>query len=189
MPPKDLSKERIRELHETAVEHRIERARDGLFRVEKDLLRYIEKYGTGTLMMIEESAAAGLPPPDFEPRDSEFRAVVWRDWLTEEVLARMDLNARQRGAVARVKTTGRISNAEYQRLAKVPKKTATRDFDDLVAKRVLVRVGTTGRGTHYVLAGKRDVKGDRKGTSPARPGERLGTGSARTTRRRGRNQP
>lgn len=41
LPPKDLSKERIRELHETAVEHRIERARDGLFRVEKDLLRYI----------------------------------------------------------------------------------------------------------------------------------------------------
>ncbi len=41
LPPKDLSKERIRELHETAVEHRIERARDGLFRVEKDLLGHI----------------------------------------------------------------------------------------------------------------------------------------------------
>jgi CBS domain-containing protein len=37
----ELSKERIRELHETAVEHRVERARDGLFRVEKDLLRHI----------------------------------------------------------------------------------------------------------------------------------------------------
>jgi hypothetical protein len=41
LPPKELSKEGIRELHETAVEHRIERARDGLFRVEKDLLRHI----------------------------------------------------------------------------------------------------------------------------------------------------
>lgn len=41
LPPRELSKERIRELHETAVEHRIERARDGLFRVEKDLLRHI----------------------------------------------------------------------------------------------------------------------------------------------------
>lgn len=41
LPPKELSKERIRELHETAVEHRIERARDGLFRAEKDLLRHI----------------------------------------------------------------------------------------------------------------------------------------------------
>jgi len=41
LPPKKLSKERIRELHETAVEHRIERARDGLFRKEKELLQHI----------------------------------------------------------------------------------------------------------------------------------------------------
>jgi len=41
LPPKELSKERIRELHETAVEHRIERARDGLFRKEKELLRHV----------------------------------------------------------------------------------------------------------------------------------------------------
>jgi hypothetical protein len=41
LPPAELSKDRIRELHETAVEHRIERARNGLFRMEKDLLRHI----------------------------------------------------------------------------------------------------------------------------------------------------
>jgi hypothetical protein len=41
LPPKDLSKERIRKLHETAVAHRIKRARDGLFRMEKNLLRHI----------------------------------------------------------------------------------------------------------------------------------------------------
>lgn len=41
LPPKDLSKERIRELHETAVAYRIKRARGGLFRMEKDLLRHI----------------------------------------------------------------------------------------------------------------------------------------------------
>ena len=41
LPPKELSKERIRELHETAVEHRIERARDGLCRKEKELLRHV----------------------------------------------------------------------------------------------------------------------------------------------------
>lgn len=41
LPPKDLSKERIRELHETAVEHRIERAKDGLLRKETELLQHI----------------------------------------------------------------------------------------------------------------------------------------------------
>lgn len=38
LPPKELSKERIRELHETAVRYRVERAREGLFRVENRLL-------------------------------------------------------------------------------------------------------------------------------------------------------
>jgi len=41
LPPKNLSKDKIRELHETAVEHRIEQAREGLFRKEPELLRYI----------------------------------------------------------------------------------------------------------------------------------------------------
>lgn len=41
LPPKELSKEGIRELHKTAVEHRIGRARDGLFRKENELLQHI----------------------------------------------------------------------------------------------------------------------------------------------------
>ena len=41
LPPKELSKEKIRELHETSVAHRIERAKDGLFRKEAELLQHI----------------------------------------------------------------------------------------------------------------------------------------------------
>jgi len=41
LPPEDLSKERMRELHETAVQHRRFRAREGLYRKEDMLLRYI----------------------------------------------------------------------------------------------------------------------------------------------------
>ncbi len=41
LPPKELSKDRIRELHETAVEHRIERGRGGLFRKEEELLQHV----------------------------------------------------------------------------------------------------------------------------------------------------
>src|SRR5437879_3458895 len=41
LPPKGLSKDRIRELHETAVQHRIGRAKDGLFRKETELLQHI----------------------------------------------------------------------------------------------------------------------------------------------------
>jgi hypothetical protein len=41
LPPRDLSKERIRELHETAVEQRVERARDALLPKEKELLQHV----------------------------------------------------------------------------------------------------------------------------------------------------
>ena len=41
LPPQELSKSRIRELHETSVRHRIERAKDGLIRQEDDLLQRI----------------------------------------------------------------------------------------------------------------------------------------------------
>lgn len=45
LPPAELSKDRIRTLHETAVEHRIERAKDGLFRRESALLDRIASGG------------------------------------------------------------------------------------------------------------------------------------------------
>ena len=41
LPPEDLSKERVRKLHEQAVSHRIELARGSLIRLENDLLRHI----------------------------------------------------------------------------------------------------------------------------------------------------
>jgi len=41
LPPNELTKEKIRALHATAVAHRIERARDGLCRHEKALLKRI----------------------------------------------------------------------------------------------------------------------------------------------------
>lgn len=41
LPPRTLSKDRVRKLHETAVHHRLDRSRDGLFRREKDLLAQI----------------------------------------------------------------------------------------------------------------------------------------------------
>ncbi len=118
------------------------------------LARYIEKFGTGTLMMIRESRAHNLPEPDFAQRGGEFTIALWRDWLTDDVLAGFHLNDRQTQAVSHVKQTGRISNSEYQRLTGAARKTAARDLDDLVEKGVFVRVGEK-RGSHYVQAGKK----------------------------------
>lgn len=74
--------------------------------------------------------------------------------LTEMLLSTYDLNERQLKAVNHVKISGRITNAEYQRLTGTTRKTAARDLDDLVRKDIFVRIGEK-RGSHYILAGKK----------------------------------
>jgi predicted HTH transcriptional regulator len=123
------------------------------------LARYIEKYGTGTLMMIAETTACALPEPDFEAMPGEFIITLWRDWLTPDVVARLGLNERQALAIAYVKQHGRISNPDYQTLAKTTKKTATRDLSDLKTRGLFEQRGERGPGVHYVLVQKRDIMG------------------------------
>ena len=114
------------------------------------LARYIEKAGSGTQRMIELCRSAGLPEPDFAMRAGSFVVTLWRDRLTDDVVAALGLNERQVRALAHVKANGRITNAEYQQLAETTRKTAARDLDGLVEKAVLQRVGEK-RGVHYVL--------------------------------------
>jgi len=61
----------------------------------------------------------------------------------------MPATRRRMHAIAEVRRAGRITNSEYQKLAGVIRKTATRDLDDLVTRGVLARVGEK-RGSHYV---------------------------------------
>ncbi|NLX99621.1 MAG: DUF4062 domain-containing protein [Rhodopirellula sp.] len=147
--PPPLTPERLREPHGSVA--RNARICEPLF-----LTRYIEKYGTGTLMMIRESVEHSLPEPDFEQRAGEFTVTVWRDWLTEAVLATSDLNERQRLAIAHVKITGRMTSQDYRQLTGATPRTTTRDLDDLVDKGLLRKVGKVGRGTHYVIQAKPD---------------------------------
>jgi ATP-dependent DNA helicase RecG len=123
------------------------------------LARYIEKAGSGIQMMIEQCREAGLLEPDFEQRQGSFVITIWRDWLTEAVLAGYNLNDRQRKAVIYLKTHGKISNAEYQHAANSIKKTATRDLNDLKKKGIIEKVGSRGPGVHYVISKKRDKMG------------------------------
>lgn len=63
------------------------------------------------------------------------------------------LSVRQRKIVDHIKQHGQIANAEYQTVAGVSKRTATRDLKELVDKGILVIQGETGRGTTYRLKG------------------------------------
>ncbi len=118
------------------------------------LARYIEKAGSGTQRMIELCQEAGLPAPGFELRGGSFVLTLWRDWLTDEVLAKLKLNERQLKAIAHLKAVGRITNVEFQKLAGGSRRTVLRELSRLVEAGILHPAGS-GRGSFYVLAGKR----------------------------------
>jgi predicted HTH transcriptional regulator len=99
------------------------------------LVRYIEKAGTGTLNMIARCRETGLPEPDFEPRAGQWVATLWRDWLTDEIMAGLAINDRKKTVIALVKTMGRITSGEYRAHTGVEPRTATRDLNELVKKR------------------------------------------------------
>jgi ATP-dependent DNA helicase RecG len=128
------------------------------------LAHYIEKAGTGTLDMIKLCAEASLPEPDFTQKGGQFVITLWRDWLTEEALERLELNERQRKAVLFAKQHGRITNSDYKKISGTTDRTALRDFEELMTKGVIEKVGTTGRATYYVIKTKTRHKPDKPDT-------------------------
>ena len=80
--------------------------------------------------------------------------VIWRDWLTDAVMAGLGLNERQQLAIVRFRQTGSMTNAEYQALVGCSRRSALRDLGELVQKGV-VQLKGAGRGAIYELIGKR----------------------------------
>ncbi|MBW2346175.1 MAG: hypothetical protein JRF53_19710 [Deltaproteobacteria bacterium] len=115
------------------------------------LAHYIEKAGTGTLDMIRLCRETGSPEPDFEQRGNQFMVTLWRDWLTDVILAGFNLNERQLLGIACLRSEGRLTSSKYQELTDISRQTATRDMEDMVKKGILERHGER-RGTFYVKA-------------------------------------
>jgi hypothetical protein len=158
LPP--LTPERLRLPHRSLA--RNARICEALF-----LTRYVEKYGTGTLMMIRESVEHALPEPDFEQREGEFSATLWRNWLTEKVMVGLGLNERQKKAVTQARIGGTMTSALYRELTGCPPRTATRDLDDLVEKGILQRSGSVGRGARYLLRPKSAINRPNRPNGPS----------------------
>lgn len=111
----------------------------------------IERYGSGIQKILNECKAGGYPPPKFLMRQGGFQVIFYKDIYTEEYLGKRGLNERQIKAVLYVKEQGKITNIEYQGLCDVKKRQASDDLKSLQALNVLEKIGTTGKGTHYVL--------------------------------------
>ena len=77
---------------------------------------YIEKYGSGTIKIINLCKQNGLPSPEFKEVFGGFSVIFRKDIYTEEYLHRVGLNERQIKAVMYAKEKGKITNREYQEL-------------------------------------------------------------------------
>ena len=76
---------------------------------------------------------------------------LFKDKLNKEQLLKLGLNARQLKAVQYIKDRAEITNAIYQEINNIGKTTATEDLQSMVVWGVIVRIGSIGRGTKYIL--------------------------------------
>lgn len=112
----------------------------------------IEAWGRGTVMITDECKKAGLPEPEFKEEFGGFSVYFYKDIYTEENLRKMGLNERQIKAVMYVKERGKITNKEYRSLYSVSRITASRDFANLIKKKVFQTKGKGKKDLYYCLS-------------------------------------
>ncbi|WP_262507723.1 ATP-binding protein [Spirosoma endophyticum] len=111
----------------------------------------VETWGRGTLKMIAECRAWGLPDPLFEDKQGGFWVTFFADRYQEALLRQAGLNERQTKGILYTKQQGRITNADYQRLNDCSRNTASTDLKELVQQNWLKQQGTKGAGSYYVV--------------------------------------
>lgn len=114
-------------------------------------VKYIEEVGTGTNKIIEKCIDWGLPEPEFKCTGTSLVVTLWKTKLTEEYLAALDLNERQRKVINYLKKNKRITSKEYMDLFSIAERTARRDLKLLVDEGILIQVGESKKSTYYEL--------------------------------------
>lgn len=113
---------------------------------------YIEAWGRGTNKIINACLDAGLPEPLICEELGGVGVTFLKDIFTENYFETLDLNKRQVKAVLFAKEKGEITNSDYQDINSIKKSVAAKELQDLTEKGLLIKIGTTGRGTKYILS-------------------------------------
>jgi len=127
----------------------------------------LEKDKNKEIMRIGISPSQELPEPDFFEEYGVMKVVFYKDKFTEENLRKMGLNKRQIKAVMYVKEKRKITNETYQKICNIKKRQSSIDLKKLETEKILEKIGTTGRGTYYILKGQKRGK---RGTKEAKKG-------------------
>ena len=111
----------------------------------------MEKWGTGTLRIIQACKNQNLPLPEFTSESGYF-VVRIRERISVSALPHYhELNERQRSILRFVRDHGQITIKDYLKQYGISERQAHRDMDELVQHRFFVREGA-GRSSHYELA-------------------------------------
>lgn len=115
---------------------------------------YIEAWGRGFSKMTNQCLSVGLPEPLYYYDMSGYWVVFRKDIYNSEYLQTLGLNDRQVKAVLFAKENGKITNSKYQEINDIKKSVSATELQDLTDRGVLEKVGSTGRGTKYILPEK-----------------------------------
>ena len=129
---------------------------------------FVESWGHGTIKIVDNCIEQGLPEPDFSEENGVMTVVFYKNIFNEAYLRKKGLNERQMKAVIFVKENGKITNSEYQILCKLKKRQTTDDLKDLENKNIFIRIGSTGKGTYYILKGRERGERGAKGAPKRR---------------------
>jgi ATP-dependent DNA helicase RecG len=142
--PETLTIERLKEKHGSEPRNRL--IANAFF-----MAGYIESWGRGIEIMLEGCKQYNIPEPVIVEEQGGLSITFLKEIFTMEYLQTLNLNERQIKGVLYVKEKGSIKNAEYQEINSIGRTVATEELQDLVYKRMLKNVGTTGRSAKYVL--------------------------------------
>jgi ATP-dependent DNA helicase RecG len=120
---------------------------------------YIESWGRGINKIIDACKEAGLPEPIIEEDQGGVSVIFLKDIYTEEILKTYNLESRHIKALLFIKENGRINNKQYQALFEISKRMVSYDLQMLVDRNFITKIGSTGKGTYYILQrGNKGVK-------------------------------
>ncbi len=119
-------------------------------------IRYIEEIGEGWNRIVNELRSYPLKstPPSVKGDGRVVATLFGPDLELESELTQFkdtSLNERQQRALAFLRLYGKIKVSDYMEICSCQRKTALRDLNELLAKKLIKRIGARGKYVHYTM--------------------------------------
>jgi ATP-dependent DNA helicase RecG len=147
--PKPLTPEDLKRKHKSIP-------RNKLLAEQLFLIKYIERWGTGTNRVVDEMRQHNLPEPEFQNLSGGFEVALpgpgkrFEEEIEKEKLHRLEINERQKKALEYLKKKREITRQVYCKINNIGDTYAKKELNELIESRIIRRIGK-GKNTYYVL--------------------------------------